>query len=572
MFHGDIREVRGKFRTDGQVLIRKPRIKAEETIGRIECSVSGQAKRHGLSRDPRVHAMVEAADLIIGIDAGTSVMKAVAFTLAGRQIASASVRNTYRTGEDGAVTQSLDQTWLDCTRALRGLAEKVEGLAKRTAAIAVTGQGDGTWLVGAENRPAGDAWLWLDARAAPTVERLAAADADRVRFSATGTGLNTCQQGTQLAHMDQYFPELLAEAETAMHCKDWLYLNLTGIRATDPSEVSFTFGNFRTRRYDDDVLAALGLTHRRSLLPEVIEGTQTVHPLTAEAAAASGLVAGTPVCLGYVDMVMTALGAGVRSEGRNAACSAIGSTGVHLLAKPVGDVVLNAERTGYVITLPIPGIVTQVQTNMGATINLDWLLQLGVDLLGEFGIPVGLDEMITRIDPWFAESRPGNILYHPYISEAGERGPFVNARARANFTGLASRHRYPDLVRAVVEGLGMATRDCYAAMGALPPELRISGGAARSVALRGTLAAALGAPVRVSSREEAGAAGASMMAAVAIGAYRTMDDCIADWVTPELGTAEPPAPQGTERMTRLFAAYSDVRRGIAPAWDILAAH
>ncbi len=515
--------------------------------------------------------MSEPQDLIVGIDAGTSIMKAVAFTLSGRQIASAAVRNSYHTGEDGSVTQSLDQTWLDCTRALRGLAEKVERLAERTAALAVTGQGDGTWLVGAGNRPATDAWLWLDARAAPTVERLAASDADRTRFEATGTGLNTCQQGTQLAHMDRHYAALLDGAETAMHCKDWLYLNLTGIRATDPSEVSFTFGNFRTRRYDDDVLAALGLSHRRYLLPDVIEGTETVHPLSIDAAAACGLKAGTPVCLGYVDMVMTALGAGVRSESRNAACSAIGSTGVHMVAKPVADVVLNAERTGYVIALPIPGVVTQVQTNMGATINLDWLLQLGADLLGEFGVAVGLNDMIARVDQWVAASKPGNILYHPYISEAGERGPFVNARARANFTALSSRHRYPDLVRAVVEGLGMATRDCYAAMGALPPELRVSGGAARSAALRSTLAAAVGAPVRVSSREEAGAAGASMMAAVAIGAYRTMDDCIADWVTPELGEAERPKAEDAERMTHLFAAYSEVRRGITPVWDMLAA-
>lgn len=515
--------------------------------------------------------MSDSKDLIVGIDAGTSVMKAVAFTLSGRQVASSAVRNSYHTAEDGAVTQSLQQTWTDCARALRELGDKVEGLAGRTAAIAVTAQGDGTWLVGRGNRPVGDAWLWLDARAAPTVERLSASGADRRRFEATGTGLNTCQQGSQLAHMDLFHRDLLDGAETAMHCKDWLYLNLTGIRATDPSEVSFTFGNFRTRQYDDAVLDALGLSHRRRLLPPVIEGTEITHPLTPDAAQASGLLAGTPVCLGYVDMTMSALGAGVRSEGRNAAVSAIGSTGVHLLAKPVGDVMLNSERTGYVIALPIPGIVTQVQTNMGATINLDWLLQMGADLLGEFGTDVGLNDMIARVDGWFAASRPGSIVYHPYISEAGERGPFVNARARANFSGLSSRHRFPDLVRAVVEGLGMATRDCYAAMGHLPGELRLSGGAARSQALRATLGAAVGGAVRVSTREEAGAAGASMMAAVAIGAYRSMDDCIEDWVTPELGAAEPPSASDTERMERLFAAYAEIRRGIAPAWDILSA-
>jgi len=124
-------------------------------------------------------------------------------------------------------------------------------------------------------------------------------------------------------------------------------------------------------------------------------------------------------------------------------------------------------------------------------------------------------------------------------------------------------------VRAVIEGLAMATRDCYTAMGALPSVLRVSGGAARSAALRGTLGAALGVPVQVSMREEAGAAGASMMAAVAIGAYRTMDDCIADWVTPELGPAEPPRPAECERMARLFAAYLAMRRNLPPVWDEL---
>ncbi len=514
--------------------------------------------------------MPNSEQVIIGIDAGTSVIKAVAFELSGRQIASASARNKYVTGDDGSATQSLAQTWLDCVTALRGLSDKVSDLATRAAAIAVTGQGDGTWLVGSGNTPVGDAWLWLDARAAATVSRLSRREENRARFEATGTGLNTCQQGAQLAHMDSVMPEILERAETALHCKDWLYLNLTGVRATDPSEASFTFGNFRTRQYDSTVIEALGLKHRRSLLPEIVEGTEVVHSLTPEAADACGLLAGTPVCLGYVDMVMTALGAGVRTGGKNAACSTIGSTGVHMRAKSVADVQLNAEGTGYVITLPLPGIVTQVQTNMGATINIDWLLQVAAYLMSQTGTPVAHADLIARIDDWFAESRPGSVLYHPYISEAGERGPFVNAHARAGFTGLSTRHGFPDLLRAVVEGLGMATRDCYAAMGDMPTELRITGGAARSRALRGSLSAAVSAPVRISRREEAGAAGVAMMAAVAIGAYPNMDDCIAEWVTPLLECPEAPDSEQVSRFERLFSAYVQVRHAIAPAWDKLA--
>lgn len=517
-----------------------------------------------------MQASSKGRDVVIGIDAGTSVIKAVAFDLSGRQMAVASVLNRYSHGPDGAATQSLDQTWADCVEALRELVAGTPDLAARVAALSVTGQGDGTWLVGAGNRPAGDAWLWLDARAAPTVRRLRDAAHERARFEATGTGLNTCQQGAQMAHMARAAPELLQRAETALHCKDWLYLNLTGVRATDPSEASFTFGDFRRRAYDDAVIDALGLTRERRLLPDIIDGTRVTHPLTQATADATGLLAGTPVSLGFVDMVMTALGAGVHTGHRNAACSTVGSTGVHMRAVAADDVVLNDEGTGYVILLPVPGMVTQVQTNMAATLNIDWLLRVAGDLLAEAGQPTAHADLVRRIDGWMDRSRPGSILYHPYISDTGERGPFIDANARASFIGLAATHRFADLVRAVVEGLGMATRDCYAAMGDMPAELRLTGGAARSRALRAVLSAAIGAPVRVSAREEAGAAGAAMMAAVAIGAYPDMDSCIAEWVTPLLGAPEHPDRDLQKIYDRDFAAYGQARRALEGVWQTMA--
>lgn len=509
------------------------------------------------------------SDVLIGIDAGTSVIKAVAFDLKGRQLAESSVPNRYHSGKDGASTQSLTQTWNDCAAALRGLHDKLPNLAARTAGVSVTAQGDGTWLVGNDG-PVSDAWLWLDARAAPTVERLAAGRADQLRFEATGTGLNTCQQGSQMAHMDRHHPELLDRAEVALHCKDWLYLNLTGVRATDPSEASFTFGNFRNRQYDDAVIDALGLNGRRGLLPEIIDGTETTHPLTNEAAQQTGLRAGTPVSLGYVDMVMTALGAGVYGGAGDVACSTVGSTGVHLRAVKADDVLLNEQRTGYVICLPIPGIVTQVQTNMAATLNLDWVLSIAAGIMSDLGQSVSHRDLVEHIEGWLAQSQPGQLIYHPYISEAGERGPFVNADARAGFVGLSANHRYPDLLRAVAEGLGMAMRDCYAAMGPLPSELRLTGGATRSAGLRGILSASLNAPVRVSERVEAGAAGAAMMAAVANGVYPDMEACITEWVTPLLGEAEAPDPKLVTAYDQLFPAFESARQALPPAWGMLA--
>ena len=66
-------------------------------------------------------------------------------------------------------------------------------------------------------------------------------------------------------------------------------------------------------------------------------------------------------------------------------------------------------------------------------------------------------------------ARPGGrILYHPYISQAGERGPFLEPAARAQFTGLEIGMEISDLMRGIFEGLCMAARDCYVALGGIP--------------------------------------------------------------------------------------------------------
>jgi erythritol kinase (D-erythritol 1-phosphate-forming) len=507
------------------------------------------------------------ADLIIGIDAGTSVIKAVAFSVEGKQIAVSSVRNRYLTGLDGSATQSMPQTWSDCVQAVRELGLKIPNFSQRVMALSVTGQGDGTWLMDRYGESVCDAWLWLDGRSAPIVDILRSSDTDRLRFQLTGTGLNTCQQGVQLAYMSEHHPSLLAAASTAFHCKDWLYFQLTGIRATDPSEASFTFGDFRTREYDERVIASLGLSDYAHLLPPIVDGSQQTFPLINDAAKQMGLPAGIPVSLAYVDMVMTALGAGVHTGDEGVACSVIGSTGVHMKSVDASDVYENEAGTGYVIVLPIHNRVAQVQTNMASALNLDWLLSVATDLLGEFGCSQSNHELVSKVDSWLTSAMPGQLLYHPYISDAGERGPFINAAARASFTGLTSRHRFPDLVRSVVEGIGMAMRDCYSEMGVLPKEVRLSGGAVKSAALRQILAASVNAKVRMSSRDESGAAGAAMMSAVAIGAFADMESCIKTWVSPLLGEQELPDVPLAKHYNDVFDAFNEERYRLFSTWN-----
>jgi erythritol kinase len=512
-------------------------------------------------------------DLIIGIDAGTSVIKSIAFDLQGQLIDSASVNNEYHLLDGGGAEQDQNLTWHSTAATLNSLAEKVPDLATRTAAVAVTGQGDGTWLIDKAGAPVHNALLWLDARAADIAEQKTADPSNRERFNCTGTGINGCQQGAQLLWLKQNKPDVLNSAATALHCKDWLYYNLTGELATDPSEGNFTFGDFRTRDYADSVIESLGLTDYRSLLPPITDGTLHTHPLSDVAADITGLLAGTPVVLGYVDVMCTALGGGLYDPDCDPGCTIIGSTGMHMkLVRGADNVVLNDDCTGYTMCMPVPGVYSQMQSNMAATLNIDWLLDTAVDLLQRCGVEKSRADLLPLLDDWVANAAPATVLYQPYISEAGERGPFIDASARAGFTGLSVNHNFGDLARAVFEGLSFAARDCYAAMGGAPAEIRITGGAARSKQLVKILSSSLNSAIRTSDIAEAGAAGAAMMAAVAIGHYQSMDDCARQWVVPHLGDMTQPDAELAQHYAALFPAYQQTRQSLAGSWKALALH
>ena len=511
--------------------------------------------------------------VLVGVDAGTSVIKSVAFTAAGVQLASVAIANSYQTLADGGVEQDMARTWRDAAATLKQLSEKVPGLASRLIAIAVTGQGDGMWLADRAGEPVAPAWLWLDARASSIAEDFTRHPDYAAHYNRTGTGVNACQMSIHLAWMNRHRPEVLARAASAFHCKDWLYFKLTGSRNADPSEANFTFGQYRSRTYAPHILDTLGAGDAKRLLPPIIEGTEQAGTLSAEAASLTGLRAGTPVVLGYVDVVCTGLGGGLHDPLGKTGCTIAGSTGMHMRVAPsAADVRLNAEMSGYTMAYPVPGMYAQIQSNMASTLNIDWLLDMARGILKDQGVERSRGDLLTGMDEKIMARPPARLMYHPYISQAGERGPFMEPAARAMFTGLELGQGFADMMRAVYEGLCLAARDCYAAMGDIPKEVRVTGGAARSQALRLMLASALKARVRTVSREEAGAAGAAMMAAVQQKLYPSMGACVAQWVDPLLGGITAPDPQLVPIYEQAYPVYRETREKMRPVWRAMLAN
>jgi erythritol kinase (D-erythritol 1-phosphate-forming) len=505
--------------------------------------------------------------VIIGIDAGTSVLKSVAFTLAGEQIAMAAIPNSYVTLPNLGVEQDMARTWRDAAATLKELVAKIPNLANRLVAIAVTGQGDGTWLIDKQGEPVGPAFLWLDARAASIAEEFVSSKNYAAHYARTGSGVNACQTSTHLVWLKRNAPELLSQATSSFHCKDWLYFNLTGVRCTDPSEANFTLGNFKTRQYQTDMLDQLGASEAKHLLPPIVDGATESHPLSAHVAEQIGLKSGTPVVLGYVDVVCTGIGGGLYDRQGKVGCTIVGSTGMHMRMVPnAADVKLNNEMSGYTMTFPEPGTQVQIQSNMASTLNIDWLLDVGLDVLRSQGVDRTRADLLKGLDETILKAKPASSFYHPYISQAGERGPFLDPNARAMLTGLELGSSYASLMRSVYEGLCFAARDCYATMGEIPSEIRITGGAAKSEALRQILASVLKANVKVVLRGEAGAAGVAMLAATQQKIYSSLSVCVDQWVTPLIGQATLPNAELAKTYDEAFAIYQETRQAMRPMW------
>ena len=504
--------------------------------------------------------------VIVALDSGTSVVKAIAFTVDGTQVGSASRPNSYVLLPGGGAEQDMERSFDDAATVLSELAAALEH--HEVVALAVTGQGDGTWLVDAEQNPVGDGWLWLDSRGAGIVDELKASGAAQAAFAFTGTGIAACNQPPQILWMQRHRPALIARAMAAIHPKDFLHMRLTGTCATSVDEGTFTFGDYRTREYRDEVLRAFGMTDLRRLLPPMLDGTQVSHPLTAAAAARTGLRAGLPVVLGAVDVGCCLLGAGIYGSGEDTGVTVVGSTGMHTrLVADVAHVTPAPAQTGWCMPFPVPGHTMQAQSNMASTLNIDWVCDLAIQAAALSGTGVPSRSAVLRaMDERVATARPGAIVYHPYISTAGERGPFTDAHARASIFGLDQNVTLMDLARGVYEGLCFASRDCYVAIGGAPASIVVTGGAARSHVLRDILAAVLDRPVRAAAQPEAGAAGAAMMAAVQLGLFPDMAACAATWTTPRLGPKLQPDPALVATYARLFPVYREATHAMPPLW------
>jgi sugar (pentulose or hexulose) kinase len=502
---------------------------------------------------------------LIGIDSGTSVVKAVAFDHLGNELASHEIPVQLQQARPLWVEQDMSELWEKVKDCLGNVIRNIREQKRKVSGIGITSTGDGTWMMDRDGGPVRRGILWCDGRASKVVERLHAQKIANEAFKICGTSVFTGSQAAQLQWLRENEPEALKRAHTIFHAKDWLFFKLTGIISSDETDESLTMLRMSTRQYDPELFRIFDIEDLYPKFPPVKPTFENVGPVLPAIAKELDVPAGTPIGSGPMDVAACALGAGAIEHGQ--ASSILGTAAIHQVV--MRTPILEPEMVGMTLCHGVKDRWIRMIAAMTATPNLDWFVKelggkLNLENHGSSGsIYTQLENIVSSIPPG-AEG----VIFHPYLFPGGERGPFVKPSARASFTGLSLNHSCAHLLRAVYEGVALATRDCYRHMPIEPDVIFLAGGGANSPVWCQIIADCVGKPVGVPAGSQFGAKGAAMNIGVAVGFYSSAQDAVSHSV--KMDRLYQPDAAKVKLYRQIYEIYQKTAERQMDLWDLRA--
>ncbi len=424
--------------------------------------------------------------ILVGVDVGTTGVKALAITPRGDVVAKAEEGYPLSTPRPGWSEQDPEDWWRATERALAAL--------PAPAAIGLSGQMHGLVALDSADRVLRPAILWNDQRTAAECAEIEERVGLERLVSLTGNRALTGFTAPKLLWLRTNEPDVYARVAHVLLPKDYVRLRLTGDRAIDAADASGTLlFDVAERRWSDEVLEALEVP--REWLPQVHESPD---------------VPGAP---GAGDQAAGALGVGIDRPGPVSVV--IGTSGVVFAALPA--FAHDAQARVHAFCHAVPGGWHAMGVMLSAAGSLRWLRE---SVVGE-----SYDELDREAAAW----PPGTegLLFLPYLT--GERTPHADPNARGAFVGLHVRHDRGALVRAVLEGVAYGLRDSLELLrelGVDPAVGRVSGGGARSSLWLRVVASVLGLPLERTTVEEGAAFGAALLAGVRAGVFADVHEAV----------------------------------------------
>jgi xylulokinase len=447
----------------------------------------------------------------VGIDLGTSSVKAMAFDTAGGVITASSRSLAVDRDSDGKAEQHPSDWEIAAGECLRDLSENLESTRFKPVAVAATGQMNGPVLLAGSGKPLRAVPLWCDTRCATQCERIKQRISQETLLNKTGHTSVTGYTAPKLMWIADNDPGILEAASHIIFPKDYINKLLTEEICTDLSDASNSlFLNISSGTWDAEIIDALGF---HSLpLPTLSSGTDIVGYVSRNGAGWSGLPEGLPVAAGVGDSIAAALGAGV-----------FGSSALQLVVGTSGDVnlVLDEQKidtagrihTGFFVDQN-HWIVSGVLQSTGA--SLQWwsdVMELDIDTLVEE----------IRLET------PPNVIFAPYL--AGERTPYLDPYVRGAFVSLSTSTNRADMTRAIIEGIAFSFKDAvdvFEHMGIKPSHLSLTGGGISSHVICRIITNIINLPLQ-RIQADITAKGAAILAANVTDRFSAWQDSANEW-------------------------------------------
>ena len=446
--------------------------------------------------------------MYIGIDLGTSGVKAILLNEQGDVVASQTEKLTVSRPHPLWSEQDPEQWWLATDRAVKALAHQHS--LSEVKALGIAGQMHGATLLDEQQKVLRPAILWNDGRCAQECEILE----NQVPESRGITG-NLMMPGftaPKLLWVQRHEPDIFRQVDKVLLPKDYLRLRMTGEFSSDMSDAAGTMWlDVAKRDWSDVMLAACHLT--RAHMPALFEGSEITGTLLPAVAQAWGM-SEIPVIAGGGDNAAGAVGVGMMNAGQ--AMLSLGTSGVYFA---VSDGFLSKpESAVHSFCHALPERWHLMSVMLSAASCLDWAAKL----TGLSSVPA----LITAAQQADEQAEP--VWFLPYLS--GERTPHNNPQAKGVFFGLTHQHGPAELAKAVLEGVGFALADgmdVVHACGVKPASITLIGGGARSEYWRQMLSDISGLQLDYRTGGDVGPAlGAARLAQIAMNSDKPLSDLL----------------------------------------------
>lgn len=444
----------------------------------------------------------------LGIDVSTTSAKALIMDSKGVVAAVASTPVSLSTPRPLWSEQDPQDWWVGTAASIRKALEQAGIDGSAVAAVGLTGQMHGLVLLDAGGRVLRPAILWNDQRTGAQCDEIRRRLGKERLIQITGNDALTGFTAPKVLWVQENEPEVYARVRHILLPKDYIRYRLTGDFGMDKADGSGTIlFDLKQRDWSPEMLAALEIP--ASWLPPTFEGPQFTGRVSAEAAAATGLRAGTPVAAGGGDQAAQAVGVGAVEPGVIALT--VGTSGV--VFAPTQSALVEPEGRLHAFCHAVPGMWHFMGVMLSAAGSLQWYR----DTLAP---GVSFDDLLKEAEEVPAGSE--GLLFLPYLS--GERTPHPDPLARGAFVGLTLRHGRGHLTRAVLEGVAFGLKDIFsliraAGLGQIR-QVRASGGGTKGALWRQIMATVLEAELVTVNTSEGAAYGAALLAGVGAGAWK----------------------------------------------------